>query len=72
MLLSLDTLDTDNLLTLVGDILGLLLICHYHESLTRSRCAVQTEHGNRCRRSCLFHLLSTLVEHSLHPTGIAS
>ena len=43
MLLGLDTLNTDKLLSLVGDILSLLLICHDIECLTCSRSTIETE-----------------------------
>ncbi len=72
MLLGLDTLDPDELLTLVGDGLGLLLIAHDVELVTCARRSVETENRNRRRWPGLLHLLSSLVEHGLHTTVVAS
>ena len=43
MLLGLDALDADELLTFVGDGLGLLLVVHDVELVTGARSTVQTE-----------------------------
>ena len=66
MLLGLDALDTDKLLTLVCNILSFLLVCHYVECLTGSRSSVKSENRYRSRRTGFLDLLSTLVEHGLH------
>ena len=47
MLLGLDALDSDKLLALVGDGLGLLLVVHDIELVTCARSSVETENGNR-------------------------
>ena len=43
MLLGLDALDSDELLTLVSDGLGLFLVVHDIELVTGARCSVETE-----------------------------
>ena len=72
VLLGLDALDAQELLTLVGDALGFLLVSHHIELLARRRSAVETEHRDRRGRTGLRHLLPTLVEHGLDPSVIAS
>ena len=44
MLLGLDALDAQELLALVGYVLGLPLVGEHVELLTGCRCTVQTEH----------------------------
>ena len=63
MLLGLDALDADELLTLVGDVLRLPLIGKHIELLTCCRSAIETEYGNRSGRTGFRNLLSTLIEH---------
>ena len=72
MLLGLDALDPQELLTLVGDGLGLLLVAHHIELVTGARRSVQTKDRNRGRRTGLFHFLTTLVEHRLHTAVVAA
>ncbi len=72
VLLGLDALDAEKLLALVGNVLGLLLVSHHIELLTRRRSPVESEHRYRCRRTRLRDLLSTLVEHRLDPAVVAS
>ena len=68
----LDALDTDELLALVGDVLGLFLVVEHVEVVTCGGSTVQTEHRYGSRRPCGVDLLAALVEHSLDLTGIAA
>ena len=72
MLLGLDALDADELLPLVGDGLGLLLIEHDVELVTCGGGSVESEHGNGSGRTGLVNLLATFVEHGLDTAVIDS
>ena len=72
MLLGLDSLDTDELLALVGDGLGLALVLEDVEFLTGCRGSVESEYRYRGGRTGFGDLLSALVEHSAHPSVVAS
>ena len=60
------------LFTLVGNFTGFLLGFNHMESITGSRCAVQSQDKGRFRRTSLSHTLVTLIEHGLHLTIVGS
>ena len=65
-------LDAQELLALVGQILGFFLIVHDVECLAGSRGSVESEHRHRSGGVGLGYFLSALVEHGLDPAVIAA
>ena len=64
-LLCTQTLLALQLLTLVGNLTGLLLRIHHMEGVTSRRCPIQTQDDGWLCRHRLFYALVTLIEHGL-------